>query len=473
MDSFIELQRRTHEVIDCLEESIVESLVNEHKTHKARLLQEHYVSSLLDSIVTNSTRLQTLYADTALRQTELDHVTVIEDTGNFYEDLKNLKDRHRRLQTSIDDIVETEALKSSAYLSDEAFSGLFSGEEVFGRFLDLHEPYVQYVNLKDVKKVDYLRYIDEIDNFMAIPVPTKQLSAYQTYLSTLLENLSSFFKRSKPLFDIDAHLEQEMNGFEEKWTQGKIFGWKDLAKNERGDLYCRPCQKQFYNESVYKSHLTGKKHLKAASNNSSETVEQADCGKWAKGTAKLEAIISCYLSILSKIREETKGHVEAKQSRSAEERAADLEREEKLAAAGVKAEEEEQQLPDPKIYNPLNLPLDWDGKPIPYWLWKLHGLGTRYPCEICGSQVYMGRKAFDQHFYEWRHSHGLKCLGIPNTRHFFQVTSIKDAQDLWDKLKVQARQENFRPEVMEELEDQHGNVYSRKMYDDLKRQGLL
>ena len=25
------------------------------------------------------------------------------------------------------------------------------------------------------------------------------------------------------------------------------------------------------------------------------------------------------------------------------------------------------------IYNPKNLPLGWDGKPIPYWLYKLHG----------------------------------------------------------------------------------------------------
>ncbi len=26
------------------------------------------------------------------------------------------------------------------------------------------------------------------------------------------------------------------------------------------------------------------------------------------------------------------------------------------------------------MYNPLKLPLGWDGKPIPYWLYKLHGL---------------------------------------------------------------------------------------------------
>ena len=29
------------------------------------------------------------------------------------------------------------------------------------------------------------------------------------------------------------------------------------------------------------------------------------------------------------------------------------------------------------IYNPLNLPIGWDGKPIPYWLYRLHGLGTQ------------------------------------------------------------------------------------------------
>ena len=51
-----------------------------------------------------------------------------------------------------------------------------------------------------------------------------------------------------------------------------------------------------------------------------------------------------------------------------------------------------------KIPNPLNLPLGWDGKPIPLWLFKQYGLGIKYPCEICGNYVYMGRQAFEQHF---------------------------------------------------------------------------
>ena len=94
-------------------------------------------------------------------------------------------------------------------------------------------------------------------------------------------------------------------------------------------------------------------------------------------------------------------------------------------------------------------------------------------CEVCGNYVYMGRRAFDQHFYEWRHAHGMKCLGIPNTRHFFQVTRIDDVRRLWDRLRATAREDVFRPEAMEECEDAHGNVYDRRTYEDLKRQGLI
>lgn len=78
-------------------------------------------------------------------------------------------------------------------------------------------------------------------------------------------------------------------------------------------------------------------------------------------------------------------------------------------------------------YNPKNLPLGWDGKPIPYWLYKLHGLSIEYKCEICGNYSYWGRRAFERHFQEWRHAYGMKCLRIPNTVHFKEITSINDA----------------------------------------------
>jgi splicing factor 3A subunit 3 len=112
------------------------------------------------------------------------------------------------------------------------------------------------------------------------------------------------------------------------------------------------------------------------------------------------------------------------------------------AANGAAEEEEEEE----KIYNPLKLPLGWDGKPIPYWLYKLHGLGVEYRCEICSDAVYMGRcaiiarpsissmqvtllgrKNFDRHFQESRHAFGMRALGLPNTKHFHEITRIEDA----------------------------------------------
>jgi hypothetical protein len=87
----------------------------------------------------------------------------------------------------------------------------------------------------------------------------------------------------------------------------------------------------------------------------------------------------------------------------------------------VEEEEEEEE----EVYNPLKLPLGWDGKPIPYWLYKLHGLNLEFTCEICGNYSYWGRRAYEKHFKEYRHQHGMRCLKIPNTRAFSEVSGEK------------------------------------------------
>ena len=42
-----------------------------------------------------------------------------------------------------------------------------------------------------------------------------------------------------------------------------------------------------------------------------------------------------------------------------------------------------------------------------------------------------------------------------------------------EKLKQSNRNDVFEQETMEELEDEEGNVYNRKTYEDLKKQGLI
>ena len=80
------------------------------------------------------------------------------------------------------------------------------------------------------------------------------------------------------------------------------------------------------------------------------------------------------------MRNATVENVERKQART------DAEREESEDEDVVEEVEEEPE--DDIPYNPKNLPLGWDGKPIPYWLYKLHGLNISYNCEICGNYTY-------------------------------------------------------------------------------------
>jgi splicing factor 3A subunit 3 len=168
--------------------------------------------------------------------------------------------------------------------------------------------------------------------------------------------------------------------------------------------------------------------------------------------------------------DETVEMIEKKQARTYEEIERDLAAAAELAVQDNDDEDEDEEKP---IYNPLNLPMGWDGKPIPYWLYKLHGLNLEFKCEICGNQSYWGPRAFERHFQEWRHAHGMQCLGIPNSKHFQGITLIEDAYTLQAKRKAELGETGWNAELDEEFEDKSGNVMNRKTYTDLARQGLL
>uniref|UniRef100_A0A0K8R5M6 Putative splicing factor 3a subunit 3 n=1 Tax=Ixodes ricinus TaxID=34613 RepID=A0A0K8R5M6_IXORI len=86
---------------------------------------------------------------------------------------------------------------------------------------------------------------------------------------------------------------------------------------------------------------------------------------------------------------------------------------------------------------------------------------------------YWGRRAYERHFKEFRHQHGMRCLGIPNTKNFNEITSIPDAKQLWEKIQEKQGLNKWRPDLEEEYEDQEGNIYNKKTYNDLHRQGFL
>ena len=295
-----------------------------------------------------------------------------------------------------------------------------------------------------------------------------------SYIHTLHGYLASFLRRSQPLVDHESlRVEQEAD-FEKKWEAGEIDGWEDQvapkveSNGSQEGIWCSACkrrptptanpeleltkslgQKMYSKRTVYDAHLTSKKHIKAtqkqatsseppknpngtgatpSNNNSMPPPASVPKNKY-KSVALYTHLTTCLLLILGPVLADTKSNVERRFSLTAREREQELLEQSKAPppppSTTTKEGEEEEE--EERIYNPLKLPLGWDGKPIPYWLYKLHGLGVEYRCEICSDHVYMGRKNFERHFQESRHAFGMRALGLPNTKHFHEITKIEDA----------------------------------------------
>lgn len=208
----------------------------------------------------------------------------------------------------------------------------------------------------------------------------------------------------------------------------RIYGESKVAKADEsgGDgneetasqFHCVACNKTFMNEAVFHHHKKGKRHIKAINALSKQitapSIEQSNLaadfsakkGQYSESqivklrqVAFNETLILRLLSLLHEVLQQTQNQVRKKQSSSYQEIEAEkesLKAKDILAKAVTIAGDDSDE--DRVKYNPKNLPMGWDGKPIPYWLYKLHGLGKEFKCEICGGASYWGRRAFEKHF---------------------------------------------------------------------------
>jgi splicing factor 3A subunit 3 len=74
---------------------------------------------------------------------------------------------------------------------------------------------------------DYLWFLQNMDKFDDFPLSRKfkHQAKYTAYLNNLFNYLSSFIKRSRPLFDLEGLLTSFDPIFEERYKEGKIPGW--------------------------------------------------------------------------------------------------------------------------------------------------------------------------------------------------------------------------------------------------------
>ncbi|KAJ6881488.1 splicing factor SF3a60 [Populus alba x Populus x berolinensis] len=543
--TLLEVTRASHEEVERLERLVVKDLQNEPANNKDRLFQSHRVGNMIDNIITTTEKLVEIYEDKDnARRDEIAALGGQTAMGTnvfsaFYDRLKEIREYHRRHPAArvVDANEDYEAMLKEEPVIE------FTGEEAFGKYLDMHELYNQYNNLKFEKPIEYSTYLDIFSQPNIVPRKLKFSRQYREYMENLLEYLVYFFQRTEPLQDLDRIFSKVTTEFEEQWENDTVQGWEKTSQ-ENGHLSAdhTVIDLDFYSTAEELKEVGPEKlkeALAALGLKSGGTVQQRaerlfltkdtpleklDKKHFVKGShgsepnggaatskevdnskeiALMEAKINKLCDLLDETIVRTKENVVKKQALTYDEMEA--EREEwagyanallptmhDIAAykeqfvntkqqdhlrelflteetqADTESDDDEQQ-----IYNPLKLPMGWDGKPIPYWLYKLHGLGQEFKCEICGNYSYWGRRAFERHFKEWRHQHGMRCLGIPNTKNFNEITSIKEAQELWKGIQERQGVNKWRPDLEEEYEDKEGNIYNRKTYTDLQRQGLI
>ncbi|CAK7268799.1 Pre-mRNA-splicing factor sap61 [Sporothrix epigloea] len=504
------------EDLERLEQAVVDRLVDEPTQVRDRLNREHEVAQLLDHMQMQSSEALRLYDDArGLRADEARLMGSGDDgsLGLFYQQIGESLAYHQQYPTDqIDQPEQRYRPRPFDFnnIQPTLVDTMFSGEEGFGRYFDLNAQYEAYVNLPHVKRLSYLQYLESFDTFDGIRRSDKLTDSYFQYVGSLSDYLTSFMRKTRPLENLDRVFLGFDNDFEALWEKDGLANWIAAAPASAPEshgtgstpllssadaVWCADCEKEFKNDNVYRGHLSGRKHIRAAEQRTANGAPNgANTGATAAAAARLkeravaarEYHIQRLVAAMSTEKEDTRVNVERRQGMTERERRQELENlytmmdeapkamEVDGAGDGVDGEKEgEENDDDEKIYNPLKLPLAWDGKPIPFWLYRLHGLGVEFSCEICGQFTYMGRRAFEKHFNESRHIHGLRCLGINNPGLFRDITKIEEALRLWDKLEKEKKRNRQDDGSVVQMEDAEGHVMPEKVYYDLQKQGLV
>ena len=468
----IEAIRRNNEEIELLEKTLV-LIYNRSLDKHSPILDQMKKSICIKISEISDLLLKLIEDDSYSKKSEIDIMSGITNYNNnklnpesslllnYYEMLKEFKILNK---TSIEENTQfiTEEMLFQYYYSQAIAELSFTEKEQNGKSLDLSQAYEFYKTFENsfFENKTYLFFLKNFWDF-DIPIEIKKTPKYKDYLTLINNHLLNYYYKCNPLRDIKdlfISVNNQLVDFKEKIKHENyssisinnlkllaIF-WIDTIKKEKERLkeninlseihFCQSCDKIFSTESGYSQHNAGKQHKKKLKENGdnllsfkSESllirVKQHNEEIVEKNLIIFESILSLEFSI-SLFVDYFKNNIEV------------AENNEKLKESSINYNPKEltQDILDEiqfklkkdnsLIHNPKNIPIGWDGNPIPYWIFKLQGLEQKYSCEICGNFEYIGRKAFEKHFQEWRHSSGMESLGIPNTIHFKNLITIDE-----------------------------------------------
>lgn len=360
----------------------------------------------------------------------------------------------------------------SSYTNDLNLSVLFTATELFGSQLDLKASYREWLSLPRQppfsieaipKYKNFLYQITKRDSTIKLESPQ-----YAMYLKELFSYLEHYIQRFNPLKEHHLDFESTINF-------------------ECSEFYCLACNKKYPKDTVFQSHLQGKKHLNALKRNTPIIEIES---KIATLLSKEEYLKNQLDTTIHEIEREELLTVREreleKQDESKSNKAVLTDTQpltmfygsdwklvnQKLNENATNGDSSDDEL-DEKLTNPLNIPLGLDGRPIPFWLYKLKGLKHEFDCEVCHSK-FKGRGTFIKHFKDENHINGLRELGVERDFYDFKdLNKVEEVKALLAKIKAKIRSEAQFVDDSLQVEDDQGNAMSKKVYDQLSKQGLL
>ncbi|EDO29934.1 predicted protein [Nematostella vectensis] len=235
METILEQQRRLHEERERLEDAMSQEILHKISRKATQINADHRTRNLLERSVIAAESMANLYEDQdGLRKEEVSSLSGPNEFAEFYSRLRSLKEYHRKYPNEVTEPMQMEFLRMKENRENNIEDNLplveFTDEEGYGKYLDLHEVYDKYLNLKGIEKIDYLTYLDTFDRLFDIPKDKKNMD-YKRYLESLLDYLYGFCERVQPLYDLTKELSKVGEEFEGQWAQGNFPGWQKDASS--------------------------------------------------------------------------------------------------------------------------------------------------------------------------------------------------------------------------------------------------
>jgi splicing factor 3A subunit 3 len=380
--SVLEQTRIHHADIEKSIRAIMYELVHKQKNQKKKIYQEHRINKNLKIIKEKSKKALEMYEDEE-RKKEIDKMggeNLQKVLNSFDQKLSEIREYHRNFPSLTLDYQLFDPKKN--FLVTKTMKILemeeirFTGDEKYGKCLDLQKFHNEFKNIIQNGNLEYEQYLKTLSQFEKVPKNLKN-EDYKNYLKDLLEYLIEFYNKSFPFFEIQSELEEVekefLENFTEKKVNEKVEKKVNVSKDEKIEKM-KKNEKKIENDKEKKIEKDEKKKTEEEGEEKKKRKRnRGGVNKW-KEIFLLEAKVSKVFEILQNIVENTIIEQEKKQIKTWEEIQREREEEEMEDVDNIENEVEDEIMDDDNSdtdqeeedkelginANPLNLPLGWD-----------------------------------------------------------------------------------------------------------------